>query len=82
MCTAGRGGWADAITLVRKSGAFAGHAFRDLIIPGIVWRRWHERPISRFGDSARTGEYLPGLRLAPNERMERMESNLDCGSQK
>ena len=65
-----------------KPGYIVSADIRDLNIPGIVWRLWHERPLSRFGDPARTGEYLPGLRLEPDERMGRMESNLDCGSQK
>ena len=70
--------WRHVIAhLVRKPGAFARYAFRDQMFPGMVWRRWHERLLSRFGDPARADrEYLLGLRLALDEGMGRVEELL------
>jgi hypothetical protein len=70
--------WRHVIAhLVRKPGAFARYAWRDQMFPGLLWRRWHERLLTRFGDPARADrEYLLGLRLALDEGMGRVEEVL------
>ncbi len=73
--------WRHVIAqLARKPGAFARYAFRESLLPGLVWKRWHERLRARMSDGTRVDrEYLLGLHLALLEGQERVEALLEQG---
>ena len=48
-----------------KPGAFIRHVFRESLLLGLIWKRWHERMGERIPDGTRVDrQHLLGFLLA------------------